>query len=98
MGKVYACVYHFQYEKGLKEMFELNDQEIAQVVGGRSHNQYSSNSKAQGNGSADLGAVETHSFTASQIDANGAKSHAWNDTVAIGVNPAASSSSDTGSN
>lgn len=76
-------------------MFELNDQEIAQVVGGR---KYSSNSKAQGNGSADLGAVETYSFTASQVNANGAKSHAWNDTLAIGVNPAASSSSDTGSN
>ncbi len=78
-------------------MFELNDQEIAQVVGGSSHS-YATHSNAKGNGSADLGAVETHSFTASQVNAKGAKSHAWNDTLAIGVNPAASSSSDTGSN
>ena len=80
-------------------MFELNDQEIAQAVGGSSHShQYVSHSSAKGNGYADLGAVETYSSTASQVDANGAKSNAWNDTVAIGVNPAASSSSDTGTN
>ena len=99
MMKVRACVDHFHLGKGLKEMFELNDQEIAQVAGGQSHgHQYTSHSSTKGNGSADLGAVESYSFTDSQVNARGAKSRGWNDTLAIGVNPAASSSSDTESN
>ncbi len=79
-------------------MFELNDQELKLVSGGRSHghHQYGSHSNAYGDGSATLGAVESHSFSTSQVSSHGAKSYASNDTVAIGVNPSASSSSDTG--
>mgnify|MGYP003622991543 CR=1 FL=1 len=79
-------------------MFELNDQELGLAIGGSNHrhHQYGSHSNANGAGSATLGAIESHSFSTSQVDSRGAKSYAWNDTLAIGVNPTASSSSDTG--
>ncbi len=77
-------------------MFELNDQELWQVVGG-SGSHYGSNSNTSGAGSADLGAIETHSASAAQVNAQGAKSYAWNDTLVIGVNAAATSSSNSGS-
>ena len=95
--KTHSRRYHFEQEKGLETMFELNDQELEQVAGGHSHHnhQYGSHSNAQGTGSATLGAAESHSFSTSQVGPHGAKSYAWNDTLAIGVNPTASSSSDT---
>lgn len=77
-------------------MFELNDQELELVAGGYRHQQYRSHSNAYGGGSATLGAVESQSFSTSQIGSHRARSYAWNDTVAIGVNPTAFSSSNTG--
>lgn len=77
-------------------MFELNDQELELVAGSNSHkHQYGSHSNAYGGGSAALGAVESQSFSTSQVSSHGARSYAWNDTVAIGVSPTAFSSSDT---
>jgi hypothetical protein len=75
-------------------MFELNDQELEQVVGG-SGLHYGSASAAGGIGTADLGIIATHSSSFSQVTPNGAISHAWNDTLAIGVNTAAASTSNT---
>ncbi|GAC1448582.1 MAG: hypothetical protein NVS2B12_35780 [Ktedonobacteraceae bacterium] len=76
-------------------MFEMNDYELGQVTGGGHH--YESHSSASGISVADLGATESHSFSTSDINARGATSSAWNDSVAIGINPASSSSSDSGS-
>ncbi|GAC1358962.1 MAG: hypothetical protein NVS2B12_17640 [Ktedonobacteraceae bacterium] len=76
-------------------MFELNEQELAQVAGGHGHTITTTHAHGNGSAGADTGEAHSHSHAYSKTTHDYTKSYAWNNSDASGTNAGASSTAFT---